>query len=67
MYEESEEDRLEHLQIMKSRGKGAPKKKKTATGKWTSFEWKCQEAYGLTNAQRVERRVGRRSKGLRAS
>ncbi|TKA31126.1 hypothetical protein B0A50_02095 [Salinomyces thailandicus] len=31
MYEESEEDRLEHLQIMKSRGKGAPKKKKTAT------------------------------------
>jgi hypothetical protein len=27
-----EEDRLEHLQIAKSRGKGAPKKKRTAAG-----------------------------------
>lgn len=32
-YNEFEEDRLEHLQIAKSRGKGAPKKKRTAAGK----------------------------------
>lgn len=32
MYNELEEDRLEHLQIAKSRGKGAPKKKRTAAG-----------------------------------
>ena len=32
MYDEFEEDRLEHIQISKSRGKGAPKKKKTAAG-----------------------------------
>jgi small subunit ribosomal protein S33 len=31
-YNEFEEDRLEHLQIAKSRGKGAPKKKRTAAG-----------------------------------
>jgi hypothetical protein len=31
-YNEHEEDRLEHLQIAKSRGKGAPKKKRTAAG-----------------------------------
>ncbi|KAK5709132.1 hypothetical protein LTR17_020066 [Elasticomyces elasticus] len=30
MYDAVEEDRLEHIQITKSRGKGAPKKKKTA-------------------------------------
>jgi len=30
MYDETEEDRLEHIQIAKSRGKGAPKKKKSA-------------------------------------
>ncbi|KAK4548546.1 hypothetical protein LTR36_009456 [Oleoguttula mirabilis] len=30
MYDEQEEDRLEHIQISKSRGKGAPKKKKSA-------------------------------------
>ncbi|KAI9799539.1 MAG: hypothetical protein M1825_004465 [Sarcosagium campestre] len=29
-WDDKEEDRVEHLQIMKSRGKGAPKKKKTA-------------------------------------
>lgn len=33
MYDEEEEDRLEHIQIAKSRGKGAPKKKKTAAGR----------------------------------
>lgn len=32
-YNENEEDRLESIQIAKLRGKGAPKKKKTAPGK----------------------------------
>jgi small subunit ribosomal protein S33 len=32
MYDEKEEDRLEHIQILKAKGKGAPKKKKTAAG-----------------------------------
>jgi len=36
MYDEQEEDRLEHIQIAKSRGKGAPKKKKTVTGEYIS-------------------------------
>ncbi|PIA98109.1 Mitochondrial 37S ribosomal protein S27 [Cercospora beticola] len=31
LYDDFEEDRLEHLQIAKSRGKGAPKKKKAKT------------------------------------
>jgi small subunit ribosomal protein S33 len=30
MYDEAEEDRLEHIMIKKARGKGAPKKKRTA-------------------------------------
>lgn len=29
-YDDFEEDRVEHVQISKSRGKGAPKKKRTA-------------------------------------
>ncbi|KAJ9628628.1 hypothetical protein H2203_002530 [Taxawa tesnikishii (nom. ined.)] len=29
-YDDEEEDRVEHVQISKSRGKGAPKKKRTA-------------------------------------
>ena len=33
MYDEVEEERLEHITIGKSRGKGAPKKKKTAAGR----------------------------------
>jgi len=35
MYHEEEEDRLEHIQIAKSRGKGAPKKKKSAAGEYS--------------------------------
>ena len=31
---DKEEDWLEHQQIAKSRGKGNPKKKRTAAGKW---------------------------------
>lgn len=34
MYDEKEEDRLEHIQILKAKGKGTPKKKRTAAGKF---------------------------------
>lgn len=37
IYDNFEEDRLEHIQIAKSRGKGAPKKKKTAAGKYSKI------------------------------
>ena len=37
LYDDFEEDRLEHLQIAKSRGKGAPKKKNSKTGKLISL------------------------------
>lgn len=36
LYDNFEEDRLEHIQISKSRGKGAPKKKRTAAGEYLS-------------------------------
>jgi small subunit ribosomal protein S33 len=35
-YDDKEEDRVEHVQISKSRGKGAPKKKRTAAGEFTT-------------------------------
>ncbi|KAL8712827.1 MAG: hypothetical protein Q9220_003035 [cf. Caloplaca sp. 1 TL-2023] len=31
-WDDDEEDRLEHIQLLKTRGKGAPKKKKSAEG-----------------------------------
>jgi hypothetical protein len=33
LYDEKEEDRLEHIQLLKARGKGAPKKKNAPAGK----------------------------------
>ena len=42
MYDLFEEERLEHIQIMKARGKGAPTKKKTAAGEFT-FWFNCKE------------------------
>jgi hypothetical protein len=36
-WNEEEEDRLEGLQITKLRGKGAPKKKRTAEGEFYPF------------------------------
>ena len=42
-YDEQEADREEHVQITKSRGKGAPKKKRTAAGEflllWLAFSY----------------------------
>ena len=37
MYDEKEEDRLEHIQILKAKGKGKPKKKRTAAGEYKLF------------------------------
>ncbi len=37
MYDETEQDRLEHLEILKAKGKGAPKKKTTAAGKYNDL------------------------------
>lgn len=34
MYDEAEEDRLEHVAMLKARGKGAPKKAKSAAGEF---------------------------------
>ena len=40
MYDEKEEDRLEHIQILKAKGKGAPKKRRTKAGKFTrAISW----------------------------
>lgn len=35
-WDDDEEDRLEHLGLAKQRGKGAPKKKRTADGEFFS-------------------------------
>lgn len=67
MYDESEEDRLEHIQIAKSRGKGAPKKKRSAAGEFTRFVlmgaewgWWGGEGGGLwANANDLLQRAGR--------
>jgi small subunit ribosomal protein S33 len=52
MYDEKEEDRLEHVQIMKSKGKGAPKKKRTAAGKESFVADQC--AYGRLTMYNTE-------------
>ena len=47
MYDEKEEDRLEHIQIAKSRGKGTPKKKRTAAGEFPRAEQLCRACMGI--------------------
>ena len=37
MYDEAEEDRTEHVAMLKARGKGAPKKAKSAAGQSTAY------------------------------
>jgi len=37
MYDEAEEDRTEHVAMLKARGKGAPKKAKSAAGQSISY------------------------------
>jgi hypothetical protein len=37
MYDEKEEDRLEHVQIMKAKGKGPPKKSKVKIGMYNNI------------------------------
>lgn len=47
-WNEKEEDRLESVAITKARGKGPPKKKRTAAGK--SIQHQCTLRGGLVNA-----------------
>lgn len=49
MYDEKEQDRLEHLEILKAKGKGAPKKKKSAAGMSLSAAKYalCDECHGM--------------------
>lgn len=66
MYDEKEEDRLEHVQIMKAKGKGPPKKNKTKVGMYilrpTSLFAACLVGSVVLMklcVQRRRRRVGR--------
>ena len=61
MYDQLEEERLEHIQIMKARGKGAPKKKKTATGEYTILVCSLT-TYILADAGTESRRGGKKKK-----
>ena len=42
-WDEKEEDRLDHLNAAKARGKGAPRKKRSADGE---FSWEDQDLDG---------------------
>jgi len=70
-YDDFEEDRIESVAITKSRGKGAPKKKRTAAGKWgqSKREGKRMKRDGkdgmltfceMQNPRSLARRRGRR-------
>jgi len=71
-YDDFEEDRIESVAITKSRGKGAPKKKRTAAGKWrqSKREGKRMKGNGhgngmltfceMQNPRSLARRRGRR-------
>jgi hypothetical protein len=63
-YDDFEEDRIESVAITKSRGKGAPKKKRTAAGKWEIAERKTKGKRALLtcmqNPRSLARRRGRR-------
>ena len=66
-YDDFEEDRIESVAITKSRGKGAPKKKRTAAGKWRQRKrMKGNEKDGMLtrcemqNLRSLARRRGRR-------
>jgi hypothetical protein len=60
LYDDYEEDRLEHLQIAKSRGKGAPKKKKSAAGEYSRV---TGQECGLTLVQKAEKHRRRSGSG----
>lgn len=66
MYDEVEEDRLEHIQIAKSRGKGAPKKKKSAAGEFRAllFAWMVLGRVMLTAVKKAGRNPGRSGSGM---
>jgi hypothetical protein len=57
-YDDFEEDRIESVAITKSRGKGAPKKKRTAAGKWERAN--RERKRGLLTAIQSPRSLARR-------
>jgi hypothetical protein len=57
-YDDFEEDRIESVAITKSRGKGAPKKKRTAAGKWERV--KRRKRRGLLTFIQSPRSLARR-------
>jgi small subunit ribosomal protein S33 len=64
-YDDFEEDRIESVAITKSRGKGAPKKKRTAAGKWEKIKrqrWRKKRTL-LTSIQSRRSLARRRGKG----
>lgn len=68
MYDEFEEERLEHLAIAKARGKGAPKKKKSAAGELCQYStvmaWTKANARGEQNRERLDRRRNERNEDI---
>lgn len=58
-YDDFEEDRIESVAITKSRGKGAPKKKRTAAGKWEQRTRKRHLLIVLQNQRSLARRRGK--------
>lgn len=50
-YDDFEEDRIESVAITKSRGKGAPKKKRTAAGEW---KWTKRKRHLLMVCGRIK-------------
>jgi hypothetical protein len=64
-YDDFEEDRIESVAITKSRGKGAPKKKRTAAGKWEKIKrqrWRKKRTLliSIQSRRSLARRRGRR-------
>jgi small subunit ribosomal protein S33 len=61
-YDDFEEDRIESVAITKSRGKGAPKKKRTAAGKWERVKRERRRSLltAIQSPRSLARRRGRR-------
>jgi hypothetical protein len=66
MYDEKEEDRLEHVQIMKAKGKGPPKKSKVKIGMYNHCTRREVVRVCLLTVLRLQRRRRRVGSGSRA-
>lgn len=70
MYDEAEEDRTEHVAMLKARGKGAPKKAKSAAGEYILCSV-VQEGHRVLSTSRltflVSQKATRRGRSGRSS